>query len=119
MQPPGLYAAQVLRSDDTVHRVRAAGLDVFVRSVAGKLTSTTVKAERLHVAFDVGCVYKESVGAAHVFVTHCHYDHVSALLHHAFRHSAPRRASLRRAAALTPPRRSGHEGQGVHVLRAR
>lgn len=51
-------------------------------SVAGFKTSITI--EQLKLCFDCGAVFDKTLNCDLVLVSHCHYDHMGALLEHCF-----------------------------------
>ncbi|EGD73360.1 hypothetical protein PTSG_05071 [Salpingoeca rosetta] len=63
------------------------GLEITSHSSAGHGTCITVTTSnplpRLSICFDIGACLTESVQAQHVFVSHCHTDHVGSLMLHA------------------------------------
>jgi len=63
--------------------VEAGGYTLHVRCVAGVESCCYV--DSVDVAFDLGCLPDRVVSKSHVFITHGHVDHISALVAHAAR----------------------------------
>lgn len=64
--------------------MKVCGWQVWASSKAGFATAIAARyGKRIKIAFDMGLLSAENQSANHVFISHCHTDHVGAIFLHA------------------------------------
>lgn len=63
---------------------------IIISSIAG--IGTAICIPSLGICFDVGVFVPEMIDASHVFITHCHMDHIAAIGQHLLRRDLLRKA---------------------------